>query len=223
MAINNEELMDKLVRTGMILRHIDGEGRCCRKHGPHGHHGSHGGHGQFGSRCGEPPEAEGNPGIRPEGEFYKHGCPGHGPGHGPGGRRGGHRRGQARVLAAVAMKEGINQKELAFLLGIRPQTLGVMLQKLEEFELIERKKSETDGRAIEVWLTDAGRTHAAEIAERHALAAADILAVLDDAEKEQLGALLDKIGAELEKHRPRPHGRHGEQSGVADGKPAGQE
>ena len=212
MAINNEELMDKLVRTGMILRHIDGEGRCCRKHGPHGHHGPHGGYGQFGSRCGEPPEAEGNPGIRPEGESYKHGCPGHGPGHGPGGRRGGHRRGQARVLAAVAMKEGINQKELAFLLGIRPQTLGAMLQKLEEFELIERRKSESDGRAIEVWLTDPGRAHAAEIAEQRALAAADILAALSDDEKEQLSALLDKIDAELEKHRPRSHGHRYEPS-----------
>lgn len=179
MAINNEELLDKLVRTGMILRHIDGEGPCGRKRGPHGPHGHHGGHGG--------PEK----------------CHGHGPGE----RRGKHRHGQARVLAAIAMKEGINQKELAFLLGIRPQTLGTMLQKLEEFELVERKKSEADGRAIEVRLTDAGRTHAAEIAERHALAAADILAVLDDEEKEQLGTLLDKIGAELEKHRPRPHGR----------------
>ncbi|MDO5118297.1 MAG: hypothetical protein Q4D34_07410, partial [Eggerthellaceae bacterium] len=64
-----------------------------------------------------------------------------------------------------------------------------------------------DGRAIEVTLTDAGRAHAADIAARHALAATDILAVLTDEEKEQLGAILDKLDAELEKRRPRPHGR----------------
>lgn len=201
MAINNEELMDKLVRTGMILRHIDNGGPLCKKHGPHGHRGPHGHHGGFGGSC----DPEGHPGFSPEGAPDSHVFHGHG--HGPGPRKGGHRQGQARVLTAVAMKEGINQKELAFLLGIRPQTLGAMLQKLEEFELIERRKSETDGRAIEVWLTEAGRTHAAEIAERHALAATDILAVLSEEEKGQLNVILDKIGAELEKHRPRPHGR----------------
>ena len=216
MAINNHELMDKLVRTGMILRHIDSDDPFCKKHaprGPQGHHGPHGGPVPFGGPHGGPCGPKGHPGFPPEGfppegaPAGPSGFPGHGPGHGPGGPKGKHRQGQARVLTAVAMKEGINQKELAFLLGIRPQTLGAMLQKLEEFELIERKKSEKDGRAIEVRLTDAGRTHASEIAERHALAATDILAVLSDDEKEQLGAILDKIGAELEKHRPRPHGR----------------
>ncbi|MBQ6454593.1 MAG: winged helix-turn-helix transcriptional regulator [Eggerthellaceae bacterium] len=206
MAINNEELMDKLVRTGMILRHIDNGGPFCKKHGHHGHKGPHAHHGGSARPCGP----EGHPEFPAEGAPESHVCHGHGHGHGP--RRGGHRQGQARVLTAVAMKEGINQKELAFLLGIRPQTLGAMLQKLEEFEMVERKKSETDGRAIEVWLTDAGRTHAAEIAERHALAATDILAILSEEEKEQLGGILDKIGAELEKHRPRPHGRCCKQS-----------
>ena len=206
MSINNEELMDRLVRTGMILRHIDGGGSCGRKHGHHRRQDAHG----------RPGGSDGNPGFHPDGDPDKRCCHGRGPGHdfghGPGGRKGGHRRGQARVLTAVAMKEGINQKELAFLLGIRPQTLGAMLQKLEEFELIERRKSESDGRAIEVWLTDAGRAHAAEIAEQRALAAADILAALSDDEKEQLSALLDKIDAELEKHRPRSHGHRCEPS-----------
>ena len=105
----------------------------------------------------------------------------------------------------VAMKEGITQKDLAFLLGIRPQTLGEMLRRLEERGLVERSKSEADGRAIEVRLTDEGRARAAEIAERRKLAAADLFAVLTDEEKEQLANILDKIGAELDKRNPHRH------------------
>lgn len=119
----------------------------------------------------------------------------------------------------VSLQEGINQKDLAFLLGIRPQTLGEMLQKLEERGLVERKKSETDGRAIQVTLTDEGRSRAAEIAERRAIAAADMFAVLTDEEKEQLSAILDKLGSELDKHHPGP-GRHGKHVDGADEPPA---
>ena len=85
-----------------------------------------------------------------------------------------------RAIAMIAMKEGINQKDLAFLLGIRPQTMGEILRKLEDRGLVERKKSEADGRAIEVYLTDE--------------------------EKEQLGTILGKLEVELDKHSP--HGRH---------------
>ena len=213
MAINNEELMGKFVRTGIIMRHIDGEETGCHKHGPHGHgHGSHehDGHGPHGGEAERAAGAEAHAHGGPEGHG-PHGeggcCHGHGHGHGHG-HKGERRRGQARVLTMVSMQEGINQKDLAFLLGIRPQTLGEMLQKLEERGLVERKKSATDGRAIEVTLTDEGRSRAAEIAERRAVAAADMFAVLSEDEKQQLDAILDKLGAELDKHRPRHHGKH---------------
>ena len=117
------------------------------------------------------------------------------------------------------MKEGINQKDLAFLLGIRPQTLGEMLQKLEERGMVERKKSEADGRVIEVTLTDKGRERAAEIAERRAVAAADMFAVLTEEEKEQLGAILDKLAGELDKYRPR-HCSHAKRGELAEGEEA---
>ena len=192
MAIDNEELLAKLVRTGMIMRHIDGMG-------PHGH--KHGHHPQgFHEREGQehPEQEEGGHGP---------GRHGHGPeGHGHGKGQGPQRRGQARVLTMVSMKEGINQKDLAFLLGIRPQTLGEMLQKLEERGLVVRRKSQADGRAIEVSLTDEGRERAAEIAQRRAVAAADMFAVLSEEEKEQLAAILDKLGAELDARNP--HKRH---------------
>ena len=212
MAVNNEELLQKLVRTGMIMRHIEGEGPHCHKHGPHGRWGQ------------GRPDGHDRPDMQevrfemgPDAE-HPHGPHGHGPGdpcchgegHGPGFGRKGKRHGQARVLTMVSLQEGINQKDLAFLLGIRPQTLGEMLQRLEERGLVERKKSEADGRAIEVRLTDEGRARAAEIAERRALAATDMFAVLTDEEKEQLSAILDKLGAELDAHRPKRHCKHAE-------------
>ncbi len=219
MAIDNEELLGKFVRAGMIMRHIDGEGpRCCR----HGHH--HEGQGKCGmhGHDGEASEQE-----REERHDHGSSCCGHGHGHGHGyghghgeGRchHGKRRRGQARVLTMLSMQEGISQKDLAFLLGIRPQTLGEMLQKLEERELVERKKSEVDGRIIQVYLTDEGRSRAAEIAERRSLVAADMFSVLDEAEKEQLLVILDKLGDELDKHRPPRHCKH-----AKEGQDEGQE
>lgn len=189
MAATNEELMGKFIRTGMIMRHIDGEGP---RFGPHRRESRD-------ERHEHRPHEEGK-----SEERGPHGGEGCGRDRG---RKGEQRRGQARVLTMISMKEGINQKDLAFLLGIRPQTLGELLQKLEERGLVERAKSETDGRAIEVTLTEAGRAHAAEIAERRALAAADIFAALSDDEKDQLNTILDKLGTELDKHNPRHHGK----------------
>lgn len=192
MTTENEELMQKFVRAGMIMRHIDGE------EGPKREGRRKGGRGRE-----ERARFEMGTDAR-----HPHGPHGHGPhegacGHeGDGHERHGHRRGQARVIAMIALQEGISQKDLAFLLGIRPQTLGEMLRKLEERGLVERAKSEADGRVIEVSLTDEGRKLAAEIAERRKLAAADLFAVLSDEEKNQLASILDKLTAELEKHRP---------------------
>ena len=211
MAINNEELMSKFVRTGMIMRHIDGEEAKGHKHG----HGCGHGHGHgVPEGCEGHGVPEGHEGHGPHGE----GKCGHGHGHGHGHGKGkcGRRRGQERVLTMVSMKEGINQKDLAFLLGIRPQTLGEMLQKLEERGMVERKKSEADGRVIEVTLTDKGRERAAEIAECRAVAAADMFAVLTEGEKEQLGAILDKLAGELDKYRPR-HCSHAKRGESAEG------
>ena len=209
MAIENEELMQKFVRTGMIMRHIDGEGPCPHKHG-HGH--GHGHPETRGARFDMGPGVEhphGPHGHGPDGRLFDGPeCHGHEKGHGPGRCHGKRRRGQERVLTMVAMQEGINQKDLAFLLGIRPQTLGEMLQKLEERGLVERKKSASDARAIEVKLTDEGRARAAEIAERRALSADDVFSTLTDEEKEQLASILDKLDGELDKYRPKRHCKH---------------
>ena len=103
------------------------------------------------------------------------------------------------------MQEGITQKDLAFLLGIRPQSAGEMLQKLEDHGLVERRKSETDARAIQLFLTEEGRAHAEEIDRMRKVVAEDVFSVLTDEEKEQLAVILDKLQTELDKYRPHRH------------------
>lgn len=101
--------------------------------------------------------------------------------------------GRGRVLTALAMQDGMTQKDLAFLLGIRPQSLGELLGKLEADGFITRERSEADKRACIVKLTDAGREKAAHVDEMRHMSAETMFAKLSDEEKAQLCALLAKL------------------------------
>ena len=148
-------------------------------------------------------------GDGPMGEYHGH-CHGHGPvgpmggpgfavAHSPQARM--HDRnsmemgpmGRGRVLTALAMKDGMSQKDLAFILGIRPQSLGELLGKLEADGYVTRERSEADRRAVKVSLTDAGREKAAKIDARRNRDASEMFAKLTDDEKAQLCALLAKL------------------------------
>ncbi|TGE31745.1 MarR family transcriptional regulator [Desulfosporosinus sp. Sb-LF] len=73
--------------------------------------------------------------------------------HGP---MGDPRKGQGRVLAVLKMQPEISQKELLFLLDMRPQSLGELLTKLEKNGYITRTQSETDRRIMNIKLTKEG-------------------------------------------------------------------
>jgi DNA-binding MarR family transcriptional regulator len=73
--------------------------------------------------------------------------------HGP---MGDPRRGQGRVLAILKMQPEISQKELSYLLDMRPQSLGELLSKLERNGYITRTPSETDRRVMNIKLTKEG-------------------------------------------------------------------
>lgn len=65
-------------------------------------------------------------------------------------------RGQGRVLTLLKMKPEITQKELTYLLDMRPQSLGELLAKMEQSGYITRTPSEKDRRIINIKLTEAG-------------------------------------------------------------------
>ena len=68
------------------------------------------------------------------------------------------RHGQGRILSALRRMNAVSQKELGFILDIRPQSLGELLQKLEANGYIRRRRSPTDKRALIVELTEKGET-----------------------------------------------------------------
>jgi len=68
------------------------------------------------------------------------------------------RQGQGRILSALRRMQSISQKDLGFILDIRPQSLGELLHKLEVNGYITRYRSPKDKRALIVELTEKGET-----------------------------------------------------------------
>ncbi len=66
------------------------------------------------------------------------------------------RKGQGRILSILKMKPEISQKELSYLLEMRPQSLGELLTKLEKKGYISRTQSEEDRRVLIIRLTKEG-------------------------------------------------------------------
>ncbi len=103
-------------------------------------------------------------------------------------------RGRGRLLAILALRDQMTQKELAYLLGMRSQSLGEQLAQLERDGLALRTADESDRRTWRVALTDAGREAAARATES---GADDPFAVLSVDERDTLAGLIEKVSAEL--------------------------
>ena len=88
---------------------------------------------------------------------------------------------------------GVNQRELAFILDIRPQSLGELLQKLEQGGYISRKPSEDDKRAMMVELTEKGRNLKFQRPNYD-----ELFNCLNEEEQENLKNYLQKISDRLE-------------------------
>lgn len=127
-------------------------------------------------------------------------------------------RGQGRILALLKLQPEMSQKKLSYLLGIRPQSMGELLAKLESNGYIRRTPSDEDRRAMEIQLTAEGAAAAAASEERRAreLAADDMFQCLNQEEQEVLAGYLERVIAALQKtvagepgeffgHRPHPH------------------
>lgn len=115
--------------------------------------------------------------------------------------------GQDRVLKILSEKDGIGQKELMDMLGIKAGSVSELLGKLENAGMITRQKNETDHRAVNVFITDAGREKAASSAGSDS---SDLLAALTAEEKQQLTVLLEKLTADWQqKFAPQGKGHRG--------------
>ncbi len=130
--------------------------------------------------------------------------------HGP---MGNPHRGQGRILQLLKMKPEIGQRELSYLLDMRPQSLGELLGKLERNGFITRTPSEDDRRAMNIKLTDAGVEAANP--EESLSPLAGIFDCLTEEEQKNLGGYLERVCEGLEQLLgdcscdAEMHGRHG--------------
>lgn len=62
--------------------------------------------------------------------------------------------GQGRVLALLKIQPEIATKDMAYLLGIKQQSLNELLKKLEKSGYVKRKPSKEDKRVMIVCLTN---------------------------------------------------------------------
>lgn len=103
-------------------------------------------------------------------------------------------RGQGRVLTVLQNTDNISTKDLAYVMGIRQQSLNELLKKLEKKGYIVRKPAQQDRRIMQVMLTEAGRNVQQPNADYTRL-----FQCLSEAELVQFGEYLDRIIRTLEK------------------------
>lgn len=104
--------------------------------------------------------------------------------------------GQGRVLKFLKISSKTSQKELADILGLRPQSLGELLTKLEKNGYITRTPDENDKRVVTVKLTEKGRNE--ETGAETMKNADNAFNCLNGDEQQQLGIFLDRIITNLE-------------------------
>ena len=104
---------------------------------------------------------------------------------------------QQKVLGILAQNDGITQKELSGMLGIRPQSGGEIVRKLENNGYVERMPDENDSRAQRLHLTEAGIRENEKLNQQ--AEQETVFDCLDGEEKTMLNRLLMKIVANTEK------------------------
>jgi DNA-binding MarR family transcriptional regulator len=100
--------------------------------------------------------------------------------------------GRAGILFLIEANPGVTQSRLAQAVGLDRSTMVGVLHKLEQGELVERRRG-ADRRTNGLWLTRAGRTLAASLKQRIRVHERRVAARLSPLERTQLIALLEKL------------------------------
>ena len=97
------------------------------------------------------------------------------------------------MLVLLMGNHSATPKQLAQTLGVSPPNVTVLVDRLAERGLLQRQRSDTDGRALNLRLTDKG-LDLAQRAHRVSLTMeAQLLSTLSAAERAMLGELLLKL------------------------------
>lgn len=130
---------------------------------------------------------------------------------------------QKRILIVLSERDGsITQRELTKRLGIQPGSASEVIAKLESEGYVMRIPNETDRRTIDVTLTEAGKSAAAQARGERDDRHEQMFSCLSEEEKGQLLSLLEKVHEDWEKryqdrkepgHHHGGHGPHGNRHG----------
>lgn len=101
------------------------------------------------------------------------------------------RKGQGRLLAILKMQPEISQKDLSYLLDMRPQSMGELLSKLEKNGYITRTPSETDRRVMNIKLTKEGSEATNTAGQKFSVD--KIFECLSEEEQKNLSSYLSRI------------------------------
>ena len=93
---------------------------------------------------------------------------------------------EARVLYELSQREGVQASGIIESLGIDKGYLSRMLDQLSLKKLIIRKRSETDGRLMHIYLTEKGRKEFERLNQASDQQLKDLLGELSAADNEEL-------------------------------------
>ena len=102
-------------------------------------------------------------------------------------------RPQWRVLTALNRVEGIHQGALADRLEVEPITLCRMIDRLEEAELVERRRAPSDRRAWHLYLTPKSRQVIDQLMVLGDELSLRLLEGIPSADQEQATAVLERM------------------------------
>ncbi|GAB4278961.1 MAG: hypothetical protein Kow0056_11740 [Coriobacteriia bacterium] len=126
--------------------------------------------------------------------------------------------GQAVLLWVLSKNDGSTQSELAEVLCVSKPTVSVMLTKLEEAGLIERRPDDDDRRVRRIWLTEAGRALNEELHGVYADVVEATIGGLPEEDQAELLRLLAEVGRMLDQQTDerRDEAREGEPGDMRD-------
>ena len=102
--------------------------------------------------------------------------------------------GRVGILFLIEANPGVTQSRLAQAVGLDRSTMVGVLHRLEQRELVERRRGE-DRRTNGLWLTRAGRLLVASLKQRIRVHERRVATRLSAAERTQLLALLEKLAS----------------------------
>lgn len=100
---------------------------------------------------------------------------------------------QAMIIRFLFDNDQLTSSDLGMRVSFDSATLTGILDRLESANLIERRQNPTDRRAIQIHLTEKGRTTGQEVARVMEKANSEFLSILNKDEEKELRCLLGKI------------------------------